>query len=381
MRIASHGDHSRSTSPTGMPRSARACAAAGSPASSSSCGPTTAGSAGARPASVPTPPRSTQHCRRCARSSSAAAPGMARPSRATSTAPGSGTIASRPATSPSPASTWRCGTCAARTAGQPLHRLFGGPVQRGDRVLLLPGARLAGGAEPAVRRRCRARLSLLLPQGRHRRGGRGGDARGGARRRSGRRRESGSTPTRPGPCPRRSACSSAGTAASASTSPRRRCRSSRSSGCATCGRARAVALCANEGLGSAADAYRVIASGVADIVCFSSYWVGTLRRFHTLASLAGLLGIGVCKHTHGELGDRRRRRPTISCSRCPTPRRRAADGRDHGRRSADGALPIATGPRWGVPDAPGPGHRGRRGKLMRFADDYRRDGQFLPYAA
>ena len=42
--------------------------------------------------------------------------GTARPSPATSTAPGCGTTASRPATSPSPASTWRSGTCAGRIA-------------------------------------------------------------------------------------------------------------------------------------------------------------------------------------------------------------------------------------------------------------------------
>ena len=42
-----------------------------------------------------------------------------------------------------------------------------------------------------------------------------------------------------------------------------------------------VALCANEGMGPQADALRVIESGVADVLCFSPYWVGTLRRFHT----------------------------------------------------------------------------------------------------
>ena len=47
---------------------------------------------------------------------SGATRGTARPSPATSTARGCGTIASRPATSPSPASTWRSGTCAARRA-------------------------------------------------------------------------------------------------------------------------------------------------------------------------------------------------------------------------------------------------------------------------
>lgn len=143
----------------------------------------------------------------------------------------------------------------------------------------------------------------------------------------------------------------------------------------------AVALCANEGLGSAADAYRVIASGVADIVCFSSYWVGTLRRFHTLASLAGLLGIGVCKHTHGELAIA----ATAAHHLLLTLPNATPGAQQTAEIMADdllaAPLPIASGPRWGVPDRPGLGIEVDEAKLMRFAEDYRRDGQFLPYAA
>jgi L-Ala-D/L-Glu epimerase len=142
-----------------------------------------------------------------------------------------------------------------------------------------------------------------------------------------------------------------------------------------------VALCANEGLGSQADAYRVIASGVADIVCFSSYWVGTLRRFHTLASLAGLLGIGVCKHTHGELGIAAAAAHQVML----TLPNAVLGAQQTAAIMADDVLatplPVASGPRWGIPDGPGLGVEVDEAKLAAFAEDYRRHGPFLPYAA
>ena len=142
-----------------------------------------------------------------------------------------------------------------------------------------------------------------------------------------------------------------------------------------------VALCANEGLGSQADAYRVITGGVTDIVCFSSFWVGTLRRFHTLASLAGLLGIGVCKHTHGELGiaaSAAHHLVLTLANATPGAQQTAAIMADDVLTTP---LPIAAGPRWGVPEAPGLGVEVDEIKLAAFAEAYRRDGQFLPYAA
>jgi glucarate dehydratase len=142
-----------------------------------------------------------------------------------------------------------------------------------------------------------------------------------------------------------------------------------------------VALCANEGLGSAAEAYQVIVSGVADVVCFSSYWVGTLRRFHMLASLADLLGIGVCKHTHGELGIAAAAAHQLMLtlpSAVPGAQQTAAIMADDLLATP---LPIATGPSWGVPDGPGLGVAVDEARLARFAADYRRHGQFLPYAA
>ena len=259
--------------------------------------------------------------------------GTARPSPATSTAPGCGTIASRPATSPSPASTWRSGTCAGRIAASRCIVCSAGRCgtsstisttwRRARRTSCAPSAPTVSSAAiaasisrsasmPWPRRRC------WRPCGRR-----------SARAPDPDRRQRGLVGAR-----RRPGCSSAGTPGSASTSPRRRCRSSRSTGCAICARRTAVALCANEGLGSAAEAYQVIASGVADVVCFSSYWVGTLRRFHTLASLAGLLGIGVCKHTHGELGIAAAAAHQLMLTLPNAVPGCAADGRDHGRRPA-----------------------------------------------
>ena len=63
-----------------------------------------------------------------------------------------------------------------------------------------------------------------------------------------------------------------------------------------------MSLCANEGLGSEQDVLRILEGEVADVLCFSSIWVGTLRRFSMLSQIAHLQGILICKHTHGELG-------------------------------------------------------------------------------
>jgi L-Ala-D/L-Glu epimerase len=63
-----------------------------------------------------------------------------------------------------------------------------------------------------------------------------------------------------------------------------------------------VPLCVNEGLWREADAYRIIDSRCGDYLCFSSYWVGSLRRFQSVCHAARANGWQVCKHTHGELG-------------------------------------------------------------------------------
>ncbi len=146
-------------------------------------------------------------------------------------------------------------------------------------------------------------------------------------------------------------------------------------------RAVPVALCANEGLGSEADVLRTIAAESTDVLCFSSYWVGTLRRFHTLAQLAHLQGIAVCKHTHGELGIAAAAGHHIMLT-LPN----SVDGNQQtasimGEDILAAPLPIATGPRWGIPQGPGLGVAVDEDKLRFFHEAYRRDGQFLPYSA
>jgi L-alanine-DL-glutamate epimerase-like enolase superfamily enzyme len=63
-----------------------------------------------------------------------------------------------------------------------------------------------------------------------------------------------------------------------------------------------VAVCANEGMWTAEDAYLQITKRTADVYCFSPYWVGSLAQFQRLGRVAAMEGLLVCKHTHGEFG-------------------------------------------------------------------------------
>ncbi|MDP6446725.1 MAG: mandelate racemase/muconate lactonizing enzyme family protein [Pirellulaceae bacterium] len=140
-----------------------------------------------------------------------------------------------------------------------------------------------------------------------------------------------------------------------------------------------VALCANEGLWREADAMRIIRSRCADVLCFSSYWVGTLRRFRSLCHAAHLEGQRVCKHTHGELGLAAAAGQHVMLS-IPN----ATDGVQQTSAMMEHELltvatPIAGGPRWAAIEAPGLGVEVDEEKLREYHDVYCRDGQFLPY--
>lgn len=142
-----------------------------------------------------------------------------------------------------------------------------------------------------------------------------------------------------------------------------------------------VALCANEGLGRAADVMRVILGRAADVLCFSSYWVGSLRRFHVLSQVAHLQGLRVCKHTHGELGIAAAAGQHMMLSlpnTCDGAQQTAAMMGDD---ILTEALPIAQGPMWGRIERPGLGVDVDEDKLRRYHEAYLRDGQFLPYRA
>ena len=140
-----------------------------------------------------------------------------------------------------------------------------------------------------------------------------------------------------------------------------------------------VALCVNEGLSRTADAMRIIRSRCADVLCFSSYWVGTLRRFHTLCHAAHLEGQSVCKHTHGELGIAAAAGHHVMLS-VPN----ATDGIQQTSTMMEHELlveptPISEGPTWGWISEPGLGVEIDENRLAQYHEAYRRDGQFLPY--
>ena len=139
-------------------------------------------------------------------------------------------------------------------------------------------------------------------------------------------------------------------------------------------------LCANEGLWREADAMRVIKSRCAAYLCFSSYWVGSLRRFNSLIHAAHIEGQQVCKHTHGELGLTAAAGQHMMLS-APNA---CAGQQQTAQVMTDDILteriPIADGPRWGRIEAPGLGVEVDVDKLATYHEAYRRDGEFTPYA-
>jgi L-alanine-DL-glutamate epimerase-like enolase superfamily enzyme len=142
-----------------------------------------------------------------------------------------------------------------------------------------------------------------------------------------------------------------------------------------------VPLCVNEGLWREADAFRVIDSRCGDFLCFSSYWVGTLRRFQSLCHAAQAKGWQVCKHTHGELG-----LAAAAGQHLMLTLLNACDGHQQTAQFMAGdilsePLPIATGPRWGRIDAPGLGVEVDERKLASYHQAFIDHGDFPPYGA
>jgi L-Ala-D/L-Glu epimerase len=138
-------------------------------------------------------------------------------------------------------------------------------------------------------------------------------------------------------------------------------------------------VCANEGLWSEADAYARIVARQADVYCFSPYWVGSLGAFHRLAHVAHLEGLEVCKHTHGELGI-----AATACHHVLLSLPNVIEGNQQTAHLMAGdvlpdALPIATSPRWGVPDGVGLGVEPAPEAIAAGHRRYELEGQFLPY--
>lgn len=145
-------------------------------------------------------------------------------------------------------------------------------------------------------------------------------------------------------------------------------------------RARAgVSVAANEGLWSEADAFARIAGRVADVYCFSPYWVGSLAAFHRLAHMAHWQGLQVCKHTHGELGV-----AAVACHHLLLTLPNIVTGNQQTAQHMDTdvigtPLPIANGPVWGVPDGIGLGIAVDEGLVAEAHARFQAEGQYLPY--
>jgi glucarate dehydratase len=141
-----------------------------------------------------------------------------------------------------------------------------------------------------------------------------------------------------------------------------------------------VPFCVNEGLWREADAYRVIKSRCGDYLCYSSYWVGSILRWHALNQVSHLEGWLVCKHTHGELGLTAAAGQHVMLA-APN----AALGNQQTAQMMEDdilveRIPIADGPTWGRIECPGLGVDVDEDKLNRADETYRKHGDFPTYA-
>ncbi len=139
------------------------------------------------------------------------------------------------------------------------------------------------------------------------------------------------------------------------------------------------AICVNEGLWRAADAYRIIKARIGHYLCYSPFWVGSLARFHMLNWAAHLEGWLVCKHTHGELG-----LAAAAGHHLMLAAPNASDGNQQTAQLMTGDIltqdiPIRHGPKWGRLEGPGLGVQVDENKLMTYYEDFLRDGEFAPY--
>ena len=138
-------------------------------------------------------------------------------------------------------------------------------------------------------------------------------------------------------------------------------------------------VCANEGLWSEAEAYARIRARQADVYCFSPYWVGSIASFHRLAWVAHYEGLQVCKHTHGELGlaAAAGQHVVLTLPNGVEGHQQTAYLLEHDILTEP--LGIATGPRWGVIEAPGLGVEVDDHAVADAAARYRAEGQYLPW--
>lgn len=140
-----------------------------------------------------------------------------------------------------------------------------------------------------------------------------------------------------------------------------------------------VAVSANEGLWTPEDALRQMTARTADVFCFSPYFTGSLAQFQRLSWFAHFQGLDICRHTHGELGI-----TAQACHHILLTLPNVVDGNQQTAHMMTDdivveAIPITSGPDWGVPDKPGIGVEIDLAKLAKYHELYRRRGQFQPY--
>ena len=138
-----------------------------------------------------------------------------------------------------------------------------------------------------------------------------------------------------------------------------------------------VRVASNEGLWTESDALQRILADVSDVYCFSPYWVGSLRRFQFVGSVAAHRGAAVCKHTHGEFAIAAAAAQHVMLT-LPS----IVDGNQQTSAHMEGDLatiPIADQPDWAADARAGLGIEVDEDALGEAAERYRRDGQFMPY--
>lgn len=140
-----------------------------------------------------------------------------------------------------------------------------------------------------------------------------------------------------------------------------------------------VPICVNEGLWREADAYRLIKSRCGDYLCYSSYWVGSIGRWHALNQISHMEGWQVVKHTHGELGLTAAAGQHVMLA-APN----AALGSQQTAQIMEDdiltePIPIVDKPSWGRIEKPGLGVEVDEDRLMRFHESYRKEGEFTTY--
>jgi glucarate dehydratase len=138
-------------------------------------------------------------------------------------------------------------------------------------------------------------------------------------------------------------------------------------------------VCANEGLWSEADAHARIRARVADVYCFSPYWVGSIGSFHRLCWLAAQEGLQICKHTHGELGlaAAAAQHVVLTLPNCVEGHQQTAHLLEHDVLVEP--IPISSGPRWGPIDGAGLGVDVDDDAVAEAAERYRIEGQYRPW--